>query len=229
MFSSFTTKKLLTSTRQHLVNVPKRSYQFQSKQYFTGFERMLLDKFQWARFHGHWFAIFGALNLVAFGLHLYARPDNYKYYFGYTGQETRTTQVFKSLMGSENFLNVAWTAPTLIGLNYYLHKQLGALVMTKLFTISLVSSYFFMSTFNPTVKLNFRPLQGFIPKLDSFANDGSYFMGADSLALSLIYFTLLYHKLWIVALPLMAADLLYYGPAIGGAPAAAIVSALILV
>ena len=101
--------------------------------------------------------------------------------------------------------------------------------MTKLFFISLVSSYFFMSTFNPNIKLNFRPLQGILPKIDSNANDGSYLMGADSMALSLIYFTLLYHRLWMVALPIMAADILYHGPAIAGAPAAAIVSALILV
>jgi hypothetical protein len=101
--------------------------------------------------------------------------------------------------------------------------------MTKLFFISLISSCFFMTTFNPAIGANPRPLKGFFPKIDSFANDGKYLMGADPMALSLIYFTLLYHRLWIVALPIMAFDILYYGPAISGAPAAAIVSAMILI
>lgn len=92
-----------------------------------------------------------------------------------------------------------------------------------------MSSCFFITTFNSNAKLNFRPLAGIFPSIDSYAKDGSYTMGADSLALSLIYFTLMYHRLWVVALPLMVGHLLYYGPAIGGAPSAAIVSALMLI
>src|ERR1700733_3847678 len=104
---------------------------------------MLLDKFRWARFHGHWFAIFGALNLLGYGLHLYSSTDNYNYHFAYTGENHKLFSSFKSMIGSNDWRNIIWTAPALIGLNFYLHKRLGALVMTKLFVISLISSFFF--------------------------------------------------------------------------------------
>jgi hypothetical protein len=42
-------------------------------------------------------------------------------------------------------------------------------------------------------------------------------MGADQMCQSLIYFTLIYHRYWMIALPCMAFDFLYYGPAtLGG-------------
>jgi hypothetical protein len=63
-------------------------------------------------------------------------------------------------------------------------------------------------------------------KFDSNANDGSYTMGADQMAQALCYFTLLYHRYWMIALPLMAFDTLYYGPSTLGGPAAAITGAL---
>ena len=133
------------------------------------------------------------------------------------------------MVGSENWLNVLWTAPSLIGLNFYLHQRLGALFMTKFFVISLVTSFFFLTTFNPQTGLNFRPLKPLLPKLDSIGEDGRYFLGADSMALSMIYFTLLYHRLWMVTLPIMAADIMYFGPAYAGGPIAGLISALILI
>ena len=63
-------------------------------------------------------------------------------------------------------------------------------------------------------------------KFDSFADDGSYYQGADQLAQAAIYFTLLYHRMWLIALPFMLYDTLYYGPASMGGPAAAVVGAL---
>ena len=49
------------------------------------------------------------------------------------------------------------------------------------------------------------------------------------MALSLIMFTLLYHKMWTVALPLMAFEVLCYGPSgIGGTVAAPVIGALAL-
>jgi hypothetical protein len=104
--------------------------------------------------------------------------------------------------------------------------------MTKFFFLSFFTTFFFMSTFSPESGLNIRPLKkylgNYIPKFDCFADDGSYYMGSDSMALSIIYLTLLYHRMWFVALPLMGFDLLYYGPAIAGGPSAAIVGALCL-
>lgn len=166
---------------------------------------MLLDKFRWACFNGHWFAILGALNLLGYGLHLLMPKDNYKYYFAYSAEENRLTQSLKSMIGSEKLENVVWTAPSLIALNYYLHRRLGSLFMTKFFFTSLFSSYIFMSIFNPTTNLNVRPLYQIFPiKLDSNDPNGRYLMGADQMAMSLIFFTLLYHRMWYVALPIMA-------------------------
>ncbi len=101
--------------------------------------------------------------------------------------------------------------------------RVGSLTMTKFFALSLASSYIFISAFHPQSGLNYRPLSHYFPKHDSNANDGSYYMGADQMAQSIIYFTLLYHGLWTVALPVMAFDLLYYGPSTLGGIAAPIV------
>lgn len=40
-----------------------------------------------------------------------------------------------------------------------------------------------------------------------------------------IYMALLYHRQWLIALPCMAFDLLYYGPSTLGGPAAALAGA----
>lgn len=143
---------------------------------------MLLDKFKWANFHGNWFAIFGVLNLLGYGLHLYSTKENYKYHFAYTGELNKIFAPFKSMIGSEHIRNIIWTAPALIGLNFYMHQRIGSLAMSKLFFLSLFSTYFFMSTFNPHSGANFRPLYHYLPKMDSNAEDGSYLMGADSMA-----------------------------------------------
>lgn len=62
-------------------------------------------------------------------------------------------------------------------------------------------------------------------KFDSFADDGSFYRGADQMAQAIVYFTLLYHRMWAVSLFFMATDLLYYGPATLGGPSAAIAGA----
>jgi hypothetical protein len=121
---------------------------------------------------------------------------------------------------------VIWTAPTLIALNWYLHSKVGALVLTKLFALTLFSSYIFISAFGGQKHpLNVRPIAGFLPKFDSYASDGSYTMGADQVAQSLFYFTVLYHGYWPVALGLMTFDALYYGPSTLGGPFAAVAGA----
>jgi hypothetical protein len=50
-------------------------------------------------------------------------------------------------------------------------------------------------------------------------------MGADQLAQSILYFTILYHGYWSFALPFMALDVLYYGPSTLGGLLAAIAGA----
>jgi hypothetical protein len=86
-----------------------------------------------------------------------------------------------------------------------------------------------MSVFNPQTGLNIHPLY-YINPVKFCSNDpkGSFYMGADQMAQSILYFTLLYHRMWIVALPMMALHLGYYGPATLGGLFAPIISALIL-
>lgn len=83
------------------------------KNYLTGFDRMLLDKLNWTKLSGHWFTILGLANLFAFGLSQYASRPMYEYHFGYTGSGGFFSY-FKALIGSNTFLDVAWTAPSLI-------------------------------------------------------------------------------------------------------------------
>jgi hypothetical protein len=218
------TRKLYARSQQ-LTSHPKRAFQQFGKTYQTGFDRMVLDKLSFFRFGGYWFALFGVGNAVAYGASLLMNKDWYRYHFAYTAETSSLFRVFKSMMGSENFSNVVWTAPALIGLNWYMHGKVGPLVMTKFFFMSLFSSYIFLSAFNPQSELNFRPIQGVLPKWDSYADDGSFTMGADQMAQAICYFTLLYHRYWLIALPLMAFDVLYSGPSTLGGPAAAIAGA----
>ena len=130
------------------------------------------------------------------------------------------------MIGSDTFANFVWTAPTLIGLSYYMHSKVTPLVMTKFFFMSLLSVSLFYSAFNPQSGMNVRPLKPYVHlKFDSFADDGSYYMGSDQMCQALIYWTLLYHRLWYIALPCMAFDILYYGPATTGGPVAALAGA----
>jgi hypothetical protein len=187
---------------------------------------MLIDKLSWFKLGGYWFALFGIGNALAYGASLVMKKDWYRYHFAYTGESSSLFKPFKSMMGSENFMNVVWTAPSLIGLNWYMQSKVGSLVMTKFFFLTLFSSYIFLSACNPQTALGVHPLQPYLPKWDSNANDGTYTMGADQMAQSLMYFTLLYHRLWFVAIPFMAFDVLYMGPSTLGGPLAAVASAL---
>ena len=51
----------------------------------------------------------------------------------------------------------------------------------------------------------------------------NYYRGADSMAQSLIYFALIYNRLWMITLASMAFDTLYYGPSTLGGPVGALV------
>ena len=157
-------------------------FQTFGKEDLTGFDRMLMDKLQWTRINGHWFTLFGGLNLLAYGAHLFMNKDQYRYHFSYEGRIPRFFTPVKAMMGSEHLANVIWTAPSLIGLSLYMLNKVGPLVMTKFFFLSVASTFIFWSAFNPTTGLNYRPLYKFLPKFDSFAEDGSFYQGADQLA-----------------------------------------------
>ena len=60
------------------------------------------------------------------------------------------------------------------------------------------------------------------------ASGKDYYMGADQLVQSILYFTLLYHRLYTVSLVFAAFETAYYGPMSIGGPMAGIVGALTL-
>jgi hypothetical protein len=62
----------------------------------TGFDRMLLDKLSFLRVNGHWFALFGILNGLAYGASLLMPSDWYRYHFGYRGDAAALFKTFKS-------------------------------------------------------------------------------------------------------------------------------------
>lgn len=145
----------------------------------TGFDRMLYDKLSYLRLGGHFFALFGAANLALYGASLFMTKEQYNYHFSYNGVVPRMFTPFKAMAAADTLSNVIWTAPTLIGLNYYMMSRVGPLVMTKFFALTLASTFIFWSAFNPTTGLNYRLLKHFPVKFDSFADDGSYYRGAD--------------------------------------------------
>jgi len=108
-----------------------------------------------------------------------------------------------------------------------MHKNVGPLAMTKFFGLSLFSTFIFLSAFSPIYGTNPRPLRKLFPKFDSFADDGSYYMGADQMTQALCYFTLMYYRYWYLAFAFIAFDVMYYGPATLGGPIAGTVGALI--
>jgi hypothetical protein len=121
---------------------------------------MLLDKYKWSHFGGHWFALFGFLNIAAYGAHIYMKDkENYNYHFSYTADARKLFKPIKAMVGSDNFYNIVWTAPALIGLDLYLHRHFGSLFMTKFFALTVFTSFAFYSIFTPQSGLNFRPLK----------------------------------------------------------------------
>ncbi len=113
-------KKRLVEASQRFGAQPRRLFQTYGKEYLSGFDRMLADKLSWARLNGNWFAFFGVGNLLAYGAHFFMSKDNYDYHFSYTGLLPRMFGPIKAMMGSDVLANVIWTAPSLIGLNYYM-------------------------------------------------------------------------------------------------------------
>ena len=104
--------------------------------------------------------------------------------------------------------------------------------MLKFTPIALFGIAAFMTAFSPNEEYrlmpNVRLIGGICPNFDSNAKDQSYYMGADQLCWSIIYFTMLYHRLWTPALVFAAMDLCYYGPMTLGGPSSAFVAAMTL-
>ena len=183
---------------------------------------MLLDKFCHMPIlrKTPWFALFGLTNAACFGLSYMMSEEDYVYYFGYKG-EGKYTDLLRCQFGSNTLTNAMWTAPALIVGGLYMHKQLGYMIMSKFTVMSLLGITAFQTAFNPsddyTLIPNFRVFTGkdFGIKFDSMGHHpkfGGYFMGADNLAMSLIYFAAFYHRMWAVGLGFALFDTCYYGP-----------------
>lgn len=110
-----------------------------------------------------------------------------------------------------------------------MHSKVGAMTMLKFTPLAILASMASMSAFNPHPThgmVNFDILKGILPKLDS--SGPGYYMGADLPACSLLYFMLMYYKMYRIAIPMAVFDTLYYGPMYIGAPAAGILGAMAL-
>ena len=199
---------------------------------------MLLDKFCHMPIlrKTPWFALFGLINGACYGLSYMMSEEDYVYYFGYKG-EGRYSDLIRAQVGSNTLTNAMWTAPALIVGGMYMHKQVGYMTMGKFTLMSLLGIAAFQTAFNPSNHYTFLPnvrvfndktfgvkfdSMGYHPKL------GCYFMGADNMAMSLIYFAAFYHRMWALGLGFALFDTLYYGPQFAGAPLSAMIGAMTL-
>ena len=220
-----------------VVSLQKRSHTvFNSKKYTTGMERMVLDKFRTIRVLPK-LSIFGLLGLAngfCYGLSLLMGSKDYKDMFAYSG-DGRASNLARAMVGSDRLSNVAWTAPSLFLLGHYMHRKAGAMKMLKFSTLAIFGCAASMSAFAPNRDYygipNLRLISRYVPGTGSWDNisaDGKYFMGADQLAQSIFYFTMLYHRMWTATLLFAAFDLACYGPMTLGGPGSAIIGALTL-
>ena len=87
----------------------------------TGFEKMTLKKVNFLRVNGQYFALFGVANVGVYLLSKYMKRDSFEYHFQYKGEGQRAFLPIKSMVASDSIYNLGWTAPTLIGLSYFLN------------------------------------------------------------------------------------------------------------
>ena len=112
-----------------------------------------------------------------------------------------------------------------------MHSKVGLMTMTKFTPLAFAASMAFYTAFNPNPDSQFipnlAPLRQVFPSISAHGNH--FYMGADSIASSLIYFAMMYHRLWLPCLAFTAVDLLYYGPMCLGGPLAGIFAGLTLI
>lgn len=231
--NSMAMRRSITEKKQVFGNFSRRAYQYYgSKEYATGFERMVLDKFNAVRILPKisWFALLGGINLACYGLSLMMSPEDYLYYFAYRGTG-RYTDMLRSFVGSNVLGNAIWTGPGLILAGQYMHSKVGAMTMLKFTPMALLATMAFYTAFSPNPNQSLFPNFAFgaamMPHI--CAHGTTYYMGADSIASAVIYFALMYHRLWTPCLALTCVDLFYYGPMCLGGPLAGIFAGLTLV
>ena len=186
---------------------------------------MFLDKLRWTKISGQslWIGL-GVANLIGFGLSQYMDKENFSFYFHHKG-EGRFFQPIKSMMASESLTNVAWTVPCLIGGGMWLQGQIGSLRSAKFFGVALMASYGLKSAFGPGSIFAEFGYERYMPVLSSNARDGSYCLGADSMACAILYFAMIRYGWTSLAAASIAIDFLYYGPKGVGGPLAGVMFA----
>jgi len=217
-------RQVQSKSLQVLTQQPKRGFQTFGGAYRSGFDRMISDKIGWTGINGHWFALFGVANLLGFGLSQVMERKNFEYYFAYKGEGT-FFQPFRSMIASDKFSNVVWTAPSLILGGAYLQKQLGGVFMTKFFITALIANYAFMSAFGPGTFFYKYNLRAYIPdslRFDCIPNDSRHYLGADMMAANVLYLALFYHRYYLLGAGFFALDVAAYGlhGAVGASAAA---------
>ena len=209
----------------------RRFQQYGSGPYKTGFERMIMDKLSWARLEtlaGMGFVAWGLANLGVFGLSKFMHKENFDYHFAYTGSG-KATQPLKSMMAAEDMMNVGWTAPVLIGGGFYLQKKLGSMTAMKLFGLSLFASYIVTCAFGPASFVSNLHTRAYQPVIvDSIDCDKKRMVGADTMALFVIYSCLFANGYFAAGAAISVLDIAYYGPMGGAMPSAAAVAAFTL-
>ena len=198
----------------------------------SGFERMLMDKIKWQRglfAGGNLFYMFGAANILCYGLSFLMEKDNYDYYFKYQGSG-KFFQPIKSLFGSTAFGNVSWTSAFLFYSGHFLQKNLGTIATTKCFGLALLSSYIGVSVFGVPSPFSDTILRRNWPESARFdCIDEKGQTGADLMAGAAIYMCLVTGGYWKLTGAFALFDLCYYGPSMlsGSACAAATMFAIL--
>ena len=117
----------------------------------TGFDRMILDKLNWSKgaFNGGTlFALLGIGNVCGYLLSHVMEKKNFEYWFLFKNDGRMFTGL-RTMLASENLLDVAWTSPSLILGGLYLQKQMGVMKSTQFFWLALGASMMFTSAFGP--------------------------------------------------------------------------------
>ena len=79
-----------------------------------------MDKLRFTKIYGNWFVLAGIANIFCYGLSHIMTKKNYEFHFAYSNYPTRFFTPLKSMVGANNFWNVAITAPLLILCGGYL-------------------------------------------------------------------------------------------------------------
>ena len=194
---------------------------------------MLVDKFRSIPGLGKVsiFTILGMANVVGYGLSHVMNRDTYRYHFAYDGAGRHSTNFARSLSGSETVVGTAMNVGFLVGCGQYMQRKVGLLTMMKFAPMPFLATFAFYQAFPPNAEKALVANRRFKLGLDKLRLDShtdKFYMGADSVTAGLVYFTVFYHKAWLVGAGFIALDTIYYGPMYLGGPLSAAAGALVL-